>query len=131
LRTIKLESEFRDSIEDIESLISQRRDGVADVTDIAVFVGLEDTDHIVEIEEGHEGGYEEEEPSDSHPGIYDNSRRFVLLIHVLLVVDVVCSHFEDQSIIGSPPPETVKALRLVTSQSLWRESIEVAVVRVF
>ena len=55
-------------------------------------MGLEDTNHIVVVEHDHEAGDEEEEPGYSHPQVDEGSGCFVLLIHVLLVVDVVCSH---------------------------------------
>ena len=92
IRMIKLSSEFGDSIEDVQSLVSERGDSFTGITDVCVFMGLEDTDHIVVVEHDHEAGDEEEEPGYSHPQVDEGSGCFVLLIHVLLVVDVVCSH---------------------------------------
>ena len=63
-------SELGDPIEDIEGLVSERCDTVIGVSDVWVFMGLEDADHVVEVEKDHEGGDKEEEPAHPHPGIH-------------------------------------------------------------
>ena len=70
------------------------------------------------------------EPANSHPGIHQHRRRFVLLVHVLLVVDVVSRHLEDKRIVGSTATKAVETLRLVSPQSLGSEPVEVPVVGV-
>jgi hypothetical protein len=73
-------------------------------------MGLEDADHVVEVEKDHEGRDKEEEPAHPHPGIHQDRRCFVLLVHVLLVVDVVSCHLEDKGVVCAATTKAVEAL---------------------
>jgi len=93
-------------------------------------VRLEDADHIVIVEHDHESGDEEEEPGYPHPQVDEGSGRFVLLVHVLFVVYVVCSHLQNQCVVRTSPAQGIEPLRLISPQGLRRESVEVPVVGV-
>lgn len=123
-------SELGDPIEDVEGLVSERSDGVTGVADVGVFVGLEDADHVVEVEHDHEGGHCEEEPTHTHPGVDEDGGGFVLLVHVLLVVDVVGRHLQDECIVSTATAQHVEAFTLVGPQGLGGEAVEVPVVSV-
>lgn len=82
-------------------------------------MGLEDTDHIIEIEEHHENGHKEQQPSYSHIEVGKCSWCFVGLIEFVFVVDMICSHFVDQSIVGGLSAEVEKAFRLIRPEGFW------------
>lgn len=93
-------------------------------------MGNKDANHIVEVAEYHKARHQEKEPCHPHPGVNNNSRSFVILVHVLLVVNVVASHLHHQRIVGALAAQTVVTFRLICSQSLRGESVKVAIVDV-
>ena len=88
-------SEFGEPVKYVEGFVTQRSNCIASVANIAVFMRLEDADHIVCVENNHKAWYNEEEPAYSLPSIDDDWRSFILLIHIFFVVHVVSTHLED------------------------------------
>ena len=93
-------------------------------------MGNENPDHIVMVGQDHEGRDHEQEPGHSHPDVHEEHWSFVLLIHLFLVVNMVSSHFENQSIVSTFPSQLVESLGLIVPESFWRKTVEVAVVGV-
>ena len=93
-------------------------------------MGDEYSNHVVLVAEDHEGRQEEEEPGHSLPEVDHEDGRFVLLIHLFLVVNVVGSHLVDEGVVGALPAELVAPFGLVGSQGFGCEAVEVAVVAV-
>ena len=100
-------------VDGIQSLISSGHKGVSFIAHIGIPMWDEDTGHIVMIEQYHKGRHHEQKPGNSHPGVHQNSRCFVLLIHLFFVVNMVGSHFQDQSVVGSLASEGVESFGLV------------------
>ena len=80
-------------IDGVQSFVASGHEGVRLVAHVGVPMGHEDTGHVVVVEQYHEGRHHEEEPGDTHPGVDQDGGRFVLLIHLLFVVNVVGPHF--------------------------------------
>lgn len=100
------------------------------LTGIQVNVRSEELDHITEVDTHQEGGYPEPEHGESHGQVGDERWGFISQVEVFFVVDVVCGHFPDKGIEGSPPPQGVVSLGLILSQMFGVVSGNVPVVSV-
>jgi hypothetical protein len=114
-----VKSELGWSVMEVHSFVSGWRFSViTGLSCVHVDVRGEELDHIAQIDTHQESGYPEPEHGDSHGEVGDDGWSFVPQVEVFFVVDVIGSHFPNESIEGTFSSESVVSFGLVSSEVL-------------